>query len=90
MYHITCFSSEDEFHYPEEEDDDEDEDEYDKDPYKDVNDWYLEDTEEIHLEPPQIFQSMGSADARIYLQVGVDSLKESGIVPEYLNYQLTL
>ena len=73
MYHFTCFSSEDEFHYPEEEDDDEDEDEYDKDPYKDVNDWYLEDTEEIHLEPPQIFQSMGSADARIYLQVGVDS-----------------
>ena len=78
MFWIACFSSEDEFHYPEEDDDEDDdtkyEDDYDKDPYKDVDDWYLQDTEEIHLEPPQIFQSMGSADARIYLQVRVDSL----------------
>ena len=78
MFWIACFSSEDEFHYPEEDDDEDDdtkyEDDYDKDPYKDVDDWYLQDTEEIHLEPPHIFQSMGSADARIYLQVRVDSL----------------
>ena len=77
---IGCFSSEDEFQYPEEDDYDEDDDEDDnvnrverretvEDGYDQDVEYTQQEEEEISLEPPELFQNMSSVDAKIFLQV---------------------